>query len=42
MKTMRMLGLMLCCTLVLSACDAKDECLDGGGHYNEQTKQCEK
>lgn len=28
--------------LLLSACDAKDQCLDSGGSYNEQTKQCEK
>lgn len=26
---------------ILAACDAKDACLDQGGHYNESTKQCE-
>ncbi|MCS4534516.1 lipoprotein [Neisseria montereyensis] len=27
--------------LALAGCDAKDTCLDQGGHYNETTKQCE-
>ncbi|WP_323843009.1 hypothetical protein [Moraxella sp. Pampa] len=26
----------------LTACDAKDTCLDYGGSYNEATKECEK
>lgn len=26
----------------LTACDAKDACLDSGGSYNEETKQCER
>ncbi|WP_264622204.1 hypothetical protein [Moraxella macacae] len=26
---------------ILSACGAKDACLDAGGHYNEETKTCE-
>lgn len=26
---------------LLVGCDAKDDCLDKGGSYNEQTKQCE-
>ena len=28
--------------LVLTACDAKDACLDSGGSYNKETKQCER
>ncbi|WP_373746982.1 hypothetical protein [Neisseria dentiae] len=28
--------------LALTACGAKDACLDEGGRYNETTKQCEK
>lgn len=27
---------------LLTACDAKDDCLDNGGHYNDATKICEK
>lgn len=29
-------------TLFLAGCDAKDQCLDVGGSYNEATKTCEK
>lgn len=39
---MRYLPMIAMCLLVLSACDAKDQCLDSGGSYNEATKQCEK
>ncbi len=27
---------------LLTACDAKDDCLDNGGQYNDVTKVCEK
>lgn len=26
---------------LLTACDAKDACLDGGGRYDEEKKVCE-
>lgn len=42
---MRFLWCVLASCLVagaVSACGAKDTCLDYGGHYNETTKQCEK
>ncbi len=36
------LTLIVVATLMLTACDAKDACLDSGGSYNEETKQCER
>lgn len=41
MKAWRML-LAASLVCVLAACDAKGDCLDQGGSYNEATKQCEK
>lgn len=42
-KSMLIKG-MLVLTLgagLLTACDAKDTCLDGGGRYDEEKKVCE-
>lgn len=42
-KSMLVKG-MLVLTLgagLLTACDAKDACLDGGGRYDEEKKVCE-
>lgn len=42
-KSMLIKG-MLVLTLgagLLTACDAKDACLDGGGRYDEEKKVCE-
>lgn len=36
------LTVIIVAALTLTACDAKDACLDNGGSYNEQTKQCER
>ncbi|MGK8252628.1 hypothetical protein [Moraxella lacunata] len=41
-EKMRYLSFIIVCVFALSGCDAKDQCLDNGGSYNETTKQCEK
>ncbi|MBS9782748.1 MAG: hypothetical protein KGV43_03040 [Arcobacter sp.] len=33
--------LALICAVLLASCGAKDQCLDKGGSFNEETKQCE-
>lgn len=40
---MRKLTIVIGVALIaLVGCDKKDACLDQGGSYNEQTKQCDK
>lgn len=39
---MRQYGLIALLGLLLTACDAKDECLDAGGSWQEETKTCQK
>lgn len=42
-QKMRKLTIMIGVALIaLVGCDKKDICLDQGGSYNKQTKQCEK
>lgn len=42
MARMVMIGILLFNACLLSACDAKDRCLDDGGSYDEITKECKK
>lgn len=37
---MRNLSLMIFLSFALIACDAKDDCLDAGGSWQEESKTC--
>lgn len=39
---MRKLSCLILLSLFLTACDAKDECLNAGGSWQEETKTCQK